>query len=364
MHKSSLKIRTLFFLILIFSLTACENVEKKNEIVSEPVAAKANDTEASPAEVVKSPENTVDKKDTSKDPVAARVNGIEISRVDFDNALMAAQQQFASIGAGQGSTPDDVNIEKEVMNRLVDIELMLQDAKQRGVTVENVAVDGRMAGFRNSFKTEKEFTDYLSKNKINTEIVKEQITKQMTLQQLQRELLQEMKKNIKITQEESRSFYDANLERFKYPEQIKASHILITVKEDADEVTAKQALATAEALRKKAVDGEDFAELAKNNSQGPSSNQGGDLGFFGKGQMVKSFEEAAFSLKPGEISEVVKTKFGYHIIKVAETKAAGVTPFEEMEEKISGYLSQTQLDEAQVQYTKELREKAKIEVNI
>jgi peptidyl-prolyl cis-trans isomerase C len=332
MHKSSLKIGSLFFLILIFSLTACEDVEKKEEISSEPVAA--------------------------------TVNGIEISRVEFDNALMAAQQQFASIGAGEGSSPDTVNIEKEVIERLINIELMLQDAKQRGVIVEDVTVDGRLVEFKNSFKTEKEFTDYLSKNKITTEIVKEQFTKQMILQQLQRELLQEMRKNITITKEESRTFYDANLERFKYPQQVKASHILITVKEDADEAAKKQALSTIEALRKRAVAGEDFGDLAKNNSQGPSSNQNGDLGFFGRGQMASSFEDAAFALKPGEISEVVKTKFGYHIINVTEAKAAGVMPFEDLEERISAYLPQQQLDQAQRQYTKNLREKAEVEVKI
>ncbi len=308
--------------------------------------------------------NAESKKDSAKDTVAATVNGIEISRADFDNTLKVAQQQFASIGTKKGAISDNIDIEKEVIERLIGIELMLQDAKNRGITVEAVAIDGQMAAFRNAFKTEEEFIGYMKENNITVDIVKEQIVKQMTLQQLQGVLLQELKEKNTVTQEDCKAFYDANLEKFKHPDQIKASHILIKVEKDADEAADKKALAKIEDIRKKAVSGEDFAELAKKYSQGPTGIKGGDLGFFSKGMMVQPFDTAAFALQLNEISEVVKTEFGYHIIKLMEKKPAGVTPFAEMEDKISNYLSQIQLDQAQIQYAKNLREKAEVEVKI
>lgn len=332
MHKSNLKRGIVFSLVLVFFLAVCVNAQKKKE--------------------------------SSKDTVAAIVNGVEISRADFDNTLKVAQEQFASIGAAQGTLPDTVDIEKEVIERLIGIELMLQDAQERGIVVEAAVIDGQMAGFRNSFKTEEEFTGYMKENNITVDIVKEQITKQITLQQLQGVLLQELKEKNTATQEDSKAFYEANLEKFKHPDQIKASHILIKVEKDADEVTAKEALSKIKDIRKKAVTGEDFAELAKKNSEGPTSVKGGDLGFFSKGMMVQPFDTAAFALEPNEISEVVKTEFGYHIIKLIEKKPAGVTPFAEMEDKINQYLSQIQLDQAQIQYSKDLREKATVEVKI
>lgn len=364
MYKSNHKIRFFFYFVLFVFLTACENVESKKDTSSETVAAKVNDTEISRSDSGNVSESTESKKDTSKDTVAAKVNGVEISRVDFDNTLKIAKQQFASIGAEKGDISGSVNVEKEVVERLIGIELMLQDAQKRGITADAVAVDGRMAGFRNSFKTEKEFTDYMKENNITIDIVEKQITKQMILQQLQSDLLKEMKGKIQVTEKESKAFYDANQDKFKHPDQVKASHILIKVEPKADEAAVKQALSTIEDVRKKAIAGEDFAELAKKHSQDPSNIKGGDLGFFAKGQMLKSIEDAAFALQPNEISKVVKTDFGYHIIKVTERKVAAVIPFAEVEDKISEYLSQRQLDQAQRQYSDDIRKNAKVEIKI
>jgi peptidyl-prolyl cis-trans isomerase C len=365
MYASNLKIGIFLSLLLVVFLAACDNVEtKKGTSPEKTVAAKAKDADSSRSDSAAAPESTESKQDSSKDPVAAIVNGVEISRLDFENTLKVAKEQFASIAAEKGIVPDSVNIEKEVIERLISIELMLQDAKKRGITVDKVALDGQMAGFRNDFKTEKEFTDYMKENKITVDIVKAQITKQMTLQQLQEALLQEMKEKIKVTEKDSKAFYDANLDKFNHPDQVKASHILIKVDPKADKAAVKQALSTIEDIRKKAIAGEDFAELAKKNSQGESNIKGGDLGFFSKGKLQKPFEDAAFTLQPNEISKVVKTELGYHIIKVTERRAAGVIPFAEVKDKINQYLSQRDLDQAQQQYTEDMRKNAKVEIKI
>lgn len=347
------------------------SLSPKNEqyTVTESVNKTASPEETAPppaTQMQESPEETAqtqsDRIDAATaDTAAAIVNNRKISRAYFNNALTAAKQQFSSIG---NTASEGIDIEKKVIERLISIELMLQDAEKRSITADATAVDVQMRGFRNQFKTEMEFINYLTQNNITVNIIQEQIGKQLILQQLQQELLQELKRNIAVTPEESRAFYDSNIERFKAPEQVRASHILIKVEADSDDATTKQALTTIEDIRKRTINGEDFAELAQKNSQGASSKQGGDLGFFGRGQMVKPFAEAAFSLTPGEISEPIKTRFGYHIIKVTEKKAAGITPFEEVEKKITSYLTQRQLDLNQQKYSTDLRENAAITVNI
>ena len=364
MYKSNLKIGIFLSLMLVVSLAACDNVENKKDTSPNGIAATANDPEISRPDSGKAPERTETKKDTSKDNVAAMVNGVAISRVDFDNTLKIAKQQFASIGAEKGHTSGAVNVEKEVIERLIGIELMLQDARKRGITADDAAVDVQMADFRNSFKIEKEFTDYLKENNITGDIIKKQIAKEMILKQLQEKLLQEMRGKIQVTEKESKAFYDANQDKFKHPDQVKASHILIKVEQKADEAEAKKALSTIEDIRKKVIAGEDFAELAKKNSQGANNIKGGDLGFFSKGEMLKPFEEAAFALQPKEISKVVKTELGYHIIKVTERRPAGVIPFAEVEDKISQFLSQRWLDQEQRRYSEDMRKNAKVEIKI
>jgi peptidyl-prolyl cis-trans isomerase D len=130
-------------------------------------------------------------------------------------------------------------------------------------------------------------------------------------------------------------YYQQNLTTFSTPEQVRASHILLKT-EGADEAAVK---AKAEALLKQAKGGADFAELAKKNSEDSSAAQGGDLDYFGRGRMVKEFDEVAFSLAPGTISDLVKTQFGYHIIKVVDKKAASTRSLADVRAPITAQLA-------------------------
>ena len=170
-----------------------------------------------------------------------------------------------------------------------------------------------------------------------------------------------VKKNV-ATETEVRAFYDKNQDKFKQEESVKASHILIGIGEKASADDRKKAREKAEKLKKELTGGADFAALAKGNSSCPSSQQGGDLGFFGKGQMVPAFEKAAFSLKPGEISDVVETQFGYHIIKLTEKKAAEAVAFKDAKARIEEFLNGQKINEAIQAYIADARKSAKIEI--
>lgn len=150
---------------------------------------------------------------------------------------------------------------------------------------------------------------------------------------------------VQIPEAQLRAYYDSHKDDFRTPERVKVRHILLqTTGKSPDEV--KKIKAKAEELLKQAKSGADFAELAKKNSQDPGSAvNGGDLGWVVRGQTVKNFENAAFSLKPGQISDLVTTEYGFHIIKVEDKEAAGLQPFDKVKDQISAELSKQQVND-------------------
>lgn len=155
---------------------------------------------------------------------------------------------------------------------------------------------------------------------------------------------------IEVTDEEIKTYYEENKDTFTEPEQVHASHILLETEEEANEILAQL------------NEGADFAELAKEHSKDPGSAQnGGDLGFFGRGEMVPEFEEAAFSLEVGEMSGVVESEHGYHIIKVTDKKEAKEYTLEEKREEIREQLFAQKLNAQVPAWLNELKQNAEIE---
>lgn len=142
------------------------------------------------------------------------------------------------------------------------------------------------------------------------------------------------KDEVVLSDGEVKAYYEENMDMFREKKKVKARHILFKLDEGASKEKEKQVKEKALAVLKKAQAGEDFAALAKAHSEGPTAKNGGDLGYFSKGDMVKPFEEAAFNMKKGEISDLVKTRFGYHIIKVEDVKEARTKSLEEVKDQI------------------------------
>ncbi|QEK13650.1 peptidylprolyl isomerase [Crassaminicella thermophila] len=157
--------------------------------------------------------------------------------------------------------------------------------------------------------------------------------------------------DVKVDEEEVKEYYEKNHEQFVKGESVKAKHILVK-----EEATAKDILNELEG-------GKSFEEAAKEYSQCPSKANGGDLGYFNKGQMVPEFEKTAFELEVGAISEPVKTQFGYHIIKVEDKKDSTVMPFEQVQKQIENYILRSKQDEKYKTYTDQLRSKFNIKTN-
>lgn len=162
---------------------------------------------------------------------------------------------------------------------------------------------------------------------------------------------------VTIDQAKIEEYYQANLRGFQTPEQRHARHILFKVDEKAEPEVDKAQAAKAEEVAKQAKGGADFASLAKKHSEDASKDTGGDLGFFSKGQMVPAFDEAVFALKPGEVSEVVRSQFGYHIIKLEEIKPATTQSLAEAREQITATLRRKEAENLAFQLANEAYEK-------
>jgi len=287
----------------------------------------------------------------------AEVNGVAISKKDFDKQMQHVQARLAQ----RGKTLEGAELEamkKNVVSTLIDRELLYQASQKDGIKISKKAIDEKINELKKRFGKAEDFSQILKKADITEAQLRTQLKQQMAVQKL---VEKKISKSIKISDKEARAFYDSKPEFFKKPEQVRASHILVKVDANAKEKDVKAARKKIEGIQKRLKKGEDFAKLAKETSQCPSSAKGGDLGFFKHGQMVKPFEDAAFSMKTGQVSDIIRTRFGFHIIKVTGKKPATTVAFAKAEGKIKNYLKQKKVQDGVKKLVASLKKEAKIE---
>lgn len=307
------------------------------------------------AEKKPEPVAAVKKSGSLPDPVA-RVNGVAIPAADLQKALNAFNK---SPSAAQVPPGKEKEVQQFLLNQMLGGELMYQVAQKTPVKDQDKKVADTVAKLKSRFKTEDEFKKGLQEQGITENDLLELIRRNVVIENYIEQVIVPKQQ---VTDADVKAFYDKNPETFTQPEQVRASHILISVDAKATDADKKKAKEKADALLKQVKGGADFTKLAQENSSCPSSKQGGDLGYFGKGQMVKPFEEAAWSLKPGEISGIVETQFGYHIIKVTEKKTASKIKFEDVKAKIAETLKRQKVSEAINATLEEAKKKAKIDI--
>jgi len=234
--------------------------------------------------------------------------------------------------------------------------LLVQEAKRRGFKADPAIVKSS----EQQAETSAGGAEQLDANLANQGLDRARLHDLIEDSDLVNQLLMKLGEGIEISDEEISTFYTENPTYFEASEEVSARHILFKAEAGADAETKAVAKAKAEAARKRALAGEDFATLATELSEGPSAPKGGDLGFFSKDRMVPPFSEAAFALKPGEISGVVETRFGYHVIKVEERTEARTVPLEEVKDRIRQGLSQEGQQGRIEALLADLREKAEI----
>ena len=288
--------------------------------------------------------------------VLARVNGEKIERWEFDNAVKRMEAR-----AGGPVPPDKRDqVLRGVLDQLVAYHLLAQESRARKLAVPDTDVDARVADIRKSFPTEDAFKQGIAAQGLTIDQLKAQAKSSLEVAKV---IDTEVNAKIAVQDPEVKTFYDSNLERFKQGDTVHAAHILIGVPQNASPEQKAEAKNKAAAVLKTVKAGGDFATLARANSsdQGSAAN-GGDLGFFPKGQMTPAFEEAAFKLKPGTTSGLVETPFGFHIIKVVERRGPRTAPFDEVAGQIKDFLTQGQREQKLEQFVEQVKAKGKIEI--
>lgn len=270
------------------------------------------------------------------DSAAIKIDGEIITQAEVDSQTRLLTLRMEEAGR---TVPEQYKhmVRKQAADTLLQTRLLLKAARKAGITVSEEEMKNRFNHVKSSLGSPEQFQSFLTRASLTEESFKDQIYETAIVDRYLENTLKDLPET---SEEEAKKFFLENVENFKRPERAKASHILIQFPQGATQEEKDAAKKKAEELLKKLKEGADFAELAKENSDCPSSERGGDLGFFTRGRMVPEFEDAAFALEKGEISDIVETKFGYHIIMKTDHRESGTATFNEVKEQLMQNLTQ------------------------
>jgi peptidyl-prolyl cis-trans isomerase C len=333
--------------------------EVKQEVKPEAKAEVPEAKPAAPAAKDMAVEPNLGKVAAEDNGIAATVNGIVIKDADVDAKVSVFMERMAAQIPPNMVEQYKTQIRGQALESMIVEQLLVEQVKKAGINVTDKDVDDKLSEIiaaQPGGMTMESFKAMLVAQGQSFEAVKGQIKKTIGYEKLLGA--------VEVNDAEAKAFYDENKADLNTPEQVKASHILIRPDPNiADAIEAKaKAKAKAENLLKKVKAGGDFAALAKENSDDPGSKvMGGDLGFFDRSTMVKEFGDAAFAMKAGQVSNVVETQFGYHIIKVTDRKEGGLMPFGKAKADIVKTLENKKKGEMFKQLIEKLKAGAKIE---
>ena len=315
-----------------------------------------------------------------------KVNDKAITQAQFDQ-MMDKQAGSGMLAAMGVDVKKDKNsfiyllLKDRIINELIVKSLLDEEIQKRGIKVTNKDVDEAIKTIIDKVGSKEQLDAILKENGISNSQFKDDLKEEVKMKKLAQQL-----GNSSVSDAEAKKFYNDNINKFKYPDKVRASHILISVnpveiteivKSDAknknldeagikakvnEEIKAREAKVN-KLLAEAKKDPTQFAKLAKENSDDTASAvKGGDLGFFTAKEMVPEFSKAAFAMKPNTVSDKpVQTQFGYHIIMVTDRAAAGQTPYEKVKNDIKGYLENQKQIEMIDNLTESLKKNAKIE---
>jgi peptidyl-prolyl cis-trans isomerase C len=288
--------------------------------------------------------------------IAATVNGVVIKDADVDAKVNAYMERAAAQIPPTMVEQYKTQIRGQALESMIVEQLLTEQVKKAGINITEKDVDDKLneiIAAQPGGMTMESFKAMLVAQGQSFDVVKEQIKKTIGYEKLLG--------TVEVNDADVKAFYNENKEDFNKPEQVKASHILIKVAPTATPEEKAAAKAKIDGLLKQVKAGGDFAALAKENSDCPSKTNGGDLGFFDKGSMVPEFANAAFAMKAGQISNVVETQFGYHIIKVTDRKEGGMMSFDKAKADIVKQLQDKKKGELFRQLVEKTKAAAKIE---
>ena len=296
--------------------------------------------------------------------VLAKGLGFEINSRQLDEAFL--NFRTAAAARNQPPPPEDkrLEVERKLLDRLIVVEVLKHKATDADKTKGKAAADKLLADFLEQAGSIEGFRRQVQAMGMTPEAFTQQFTERSIVDAV---VNREVRDKVAITPQQVQKYYDENPKLFDQPETVRAAHILVTTVD----LTAKQPLppeqqkaqrTLIEALLKRVRAGEDFGKLAKEFSQDPGSKDRGGEYVFSRGKMALEFEAAAFGMSPGQVSDVVTTKFGYHLIKVLERNPAGRIEFAKVKDRLLKELQEQEADKLLPAYLEKAKKEASVEI--
>ncbi len=294
---------------------------------------------------------------TDPSAVVVTVDGTKVTAGEINEEVARMMSRFGNRMPPERLAQMRDQMAAQAQENIVLRTLLLNQVKKENVTATDEEMATAIEQFKLSLPEGKTLDDLMKQAGMTEEEFRKNVSMDLCVNKLLTKATETMGEP---TEEEIKAFFEENKERFAEPESVVASHILISVDASDDDAVKAEKKAKAEAILKDLQGGADFAAVAAEKSDCPSKARGGDLGQFTRGQMVKPFEDAAFSQKVNELGEVVETQFGYHVIKVTEHTEGGTETLEQLHDRIAKILLSQKRQQAAQEYIEGLKEKAVI----
>jgi parvulin-like peptidyl-prolyl isomerase len=297
-------------------------------------------------------------KKNQKEEKVAVVNGTPIEKGEFDGEVFLIQKTV--LGLGKPLSCEQVSsIRREVLESMIRRELLYQAARKSGIKPDENAINKDINSLKQQFSDETEYKNELSRRGINEEVLRARMIRNSLVQKY---VDKEFTDKVDVTDKEIQDYYQKNIDLFKQPFQMRVSHISIQSDSKGGDSRKKELHSKAEKILKNLKDDQDFADLAREYSDGPTKNNGGDLGYLRKGQLEKRFESKVLALKKGEITDIIETEYGFHIFKVTDIKPETILAYENVKEKVKKFLVDEKTKQEADEYARKLREKTDVKI--
>lgn len=296
------------------------------------------------------------------DRIVAVVNDEVITLSEFNNAFEPYQKRFTANYQGPDREKVLVETRQAVLDRMIDNLLMEQESRKTGITVRNEDVEDAIQDIQKQRKiSPDEFRKALQREGMTLDDYRKDIRDQLMRMNLIR---RDIKSKVAVTDEEIGEYYRKHREDYDGKESVRIKQILLLLPKEGDPATKKKLRADADAIHERLLKGEPFELLSAKFSQGPAAAQGGDIGYIEKGMIHSEVEDAAFSLPLNQISGVIESSVGFHIIQVVDRRGAGIKAIEHVREEIRKKIDREKMEKKYGEWLEELRKKSHIEIKL
>ena len=291
----------------------------------------------------------------SDSTLVAIVDGLNIT---YDDISETAKTMISQNRITPTIDYRDSLIQHESLEWIISNELLKKEVLNHTIEVLDAEIDRGVEMIRNNFPNEAAFEEALRMDGHTLRQFREQVASGIKIQKL---LEQEVfNKDYSVDESEAKSYYTKNPDQFAKNAKIRVRQILVKIPRTASEAEVADAMRKINTIRQRIQQGEDFAAVAQRYSEDVSAQKGGDIGFFERGDLLPEFDAAAFSLRDNEVSDIVRTNLGFHLIKLIETQKSKTTPFDEVKEELIDFLKQKKTNDALKKYIDDLKSKADI----